>query len=196
MSISKGYTLEATGHRRTEVRNKKDATSENEGYTGDTYCKDCGELVKKGETIPKLPSVGNISGISAIEQSILNDMNAARAAEGLGALSWDSKLYGGTKIRANEYRYWSNEGGHEGDPHHRPDGTCYYTVFDDIGVGIGAYPSHGEILAANTDSNGLFNSWMNSSGHKRLILMSNYTHVSITVINSNGVYYACAIFHD
>ena len=33
----------ATGHIHTEVRNKKDATYTDDGYTGDTYCKDCGK---------------------------------------------------------------------------------------------------------------------------------------------------------
>ena len=40
-------------HVNTEIRDKKEATCTEEGYTGDLYCKDCGNLVKKGETIPK-----------------------------------------------------------------------------------------------------------------------------------------------
>ena len=39
----------------TERRDKKPATSEQEGYTGDLYCVGCGALLQKGETIPKLP---------------------------------------------------------------------------------------------------------------------------------------------
>lgn len=38
----------------TEVRNKKDATCTAEGYTGDTYCKDCNTLLHNGTTIPKV----------------------------------------------------------------------------------------------------------------------------------------------
>lgn len=40
----------------TEIRNQKDATSTETGYTGDTYCLDCGEKIKSGKTIPVLPA--------------------------------------------------------------------------------------------------------------------------------------------
>ncbi len=46
--------LKATGHQNTEVKNKVVATMTAEGYTGDTYCKDCGELLSKGNGIVKL----------------------------------------------------------------------------------------------------------------------------------------------
>lgn len=39
-------------HERTEVRDAKKATCTEEGYTGDTYCLDCGARVASGETIP------------------------------------------------------------------------------------------------------------------------------------------------
>ena len=35
----------------TEVKNKKEATCDEEGYTGDTYCKDCGVKLSSGETV-------------------------------------------------------------------------------------------------------------------------------------------------
>ena len=41
-------------HAHTEVRNGKEATCTEEGYTGDVYCTDCGQLVAQGETIPAL----------------------------------------------------------------------------------------------------------------------------------------------
>lgn len=44
----------ATGHIHTEIRNKKDATYTDDGYTGDTYCKDCGKKLETGTMIPKL----------------------------------------------------------------------------------------------------------------------------------------------
>lgn len=48
--------IPATGHKNTEIRNKVDATTITEGYTGDTYCKDCGKLIASGTKIEKLPS--------------------------------------------------------------------------------------------------------------------------------------------
>ena len=46
--------IKATGHLHIETRNKKDASCTENGYTGDTYCKDCEELLKKGETVDAL----------------------------------------------------------------------------------------------------------------------------------------------
>jgi LPXTG-motif cell wall-anchored protein len=44
--------LDATNHAGgTEIKNAKDATCGTEGYTGDTHCMGCGELVTKGTTI-------------------------------------------------------------------------------------------------------------------------------------------------
>ena len=42
----------ACSHENTEVLGKKDATCTEEGYTGDTYCKDCNEKISDGKTIP------------------------------------------------------------------------------------------------------------------------------------------------
>ncbi len=44
----------ATGHLNTEVIGYVEATYEADGYTGDTYCKDCGEMLAAGETISQL----------------------------------------------------------------------------------------------------------------------------------------------
>ena len=44
--------VDVTFHTDTEVRNAKDATCTEDGYTGDTYCKTCGALVAEGSIIP------------------------------------------------------------------------------------------------------------------------------------------------
>ena len=36
----------------TEIRDAKDATCTENGYTGDTYCKDCGDKLESGKVIP------------------------------------------------------------------------------------------------------------------------------------------------
>ena len=47
------YSMEAQcAHSNTEIRNAKSAGCITEGYTGDTYCKDCGEKISSGEVIP------------------------------------------------------------------------------------------------------------------------------------------------
>ena len=39
----------------TELKNAKAATCTESGYTGDTYCKSCGELIEKGKASPVVP---------------------------------------------------------------------------------------------------------------------------------------------
>lgn len=46
---TKTEEIPATGHQHKEVRDKKAATCTKAGYTGNTYCKDCGELLKTGK---------------------------------------------------------------------------------------------------------------------------------------------------
>ena len=44
--------IASTGHKETELRNVKVTTCESDGYSGDTYCKDCGEKLESGTVIP------------------------------------------------------------------------------------------------------------------------------------------------
>ena len=46
-------TVQVTGHPNVELKNAKDATCKEEGYTGDQICKDCGATIEAGKTIPK-----------------------------------------------------------------------------------------------------------------------------------------------
>ena len=39
-------------HRETVLKNVVQATEEAEGYSGDSYCKKCGVLVKQGQKTP------------------------------------------------------------------------------------------------------------------------------------------------
>ena len=51
--------IDSKKHMNTEVRGKVAATTTSTGYTGDTYCKDCGTLIKKGTTTAQLKSTQN-----------------------------------------------------------------------------------------------------------------------------------------
>ena len=54
-SVSITITRSKCDHTHTEIRNQWEATCKKEGYTGDTYCKDCGEKLAAGTTIEKKP---------------------------------------------------------------------------------------------------------------------------------------------
>ena len=60
-SVSITITRSECEHKNTEIINKKDATCSVEGYTGDTFCKDCGKTLATGTTIEKKPHTVKMS---------------------------------------------------------------------------------------------------------------------------------------
>lgn len=52
-------SVDASAHGQTEVRDASEATCNQEGYTGDTYCQDCGEMISAGSVIS---ATGNHTG--------------------------------------------------------------------------------------------------------------------------------------
>ena len=53
-------------HKNTEIKNALDATKDKEGYSGDIYCKDCGEIILKGKVISKLTQPVKVTGVGTI----------------------------------------------------------------------------------------------------------------------------------
>nr|WP_122013103.1 hypothetical protein [Maliibacterium massiliense] len=51
----KNTVVKATGHQVTEIRGAKEATCTAEGYTGDTVCVACGEILERGLVVAKIP---------------------------------------------------------------------------------------------------------------------------------------------
>lgn len=88
--------------------------------------------------------------------------NQARAANGLGGLSLNSKLNSGAQAKANDMiakNYWS---------HVSPSGTQPWAFF--VGAGY-SYTAAGENLAYGFDtSSQVINGWMNSPGHRANLL--------------------------
>ena len=54
-SVSITITRSKCDHTHTEIRNQREATCKKEGYTGDTYCADCGEKLATGTATGKKP---------------------------------------------------------------------------------------------------------------------------------------------
>ncbi len=53
---------EYCAHGKTEIRNAKDATCCEDGYTGDTYCKDCNTKIENGSIIPAIGNHADADG--------------------------------------------------------------------------------------------------------------------------------------
>lgn len=54
----------AKSHKSTELRNVKSATEDEEGYTGDIFCKDCEKIIETGTVIPKLNHTHNMTTVA------------------------------------------------------------------------------------------------------------------------------------
>lgn len=93
--------IPATGHKNTEIRNKVDATTTTEGYTGDTYCKDCGKLIASGTKIEKLPSKSDSPKSDEKTEVKKPDNNTTAAAKNTAKKTSDSKKTKSKKTKEN-----------------------------------------------------------------------------------------------
>ncbi|MGM0366915.1 MAG: DUF4214 domain-containing protein [Actinomycetota bacterium] len=125
------------------------------------------------------PASANLNGY---EQQILNQLNAIRAANGLGALASSQALTNVARSRSADMLsrgYFS---------HYTPEGTNIFNLLKANGIG---YQNAGENLAhskpASAGSPQVFaNAWMNSSSHAANILRPQYRSVGIGVAENNG----------
>ena len=188
-------TVKTCNHSNTEVRNKKDATTSSDGYTGDTYCKDCGKLISSGESIPKIKqTVSTRHDYYDIEMKIFNEINAERTRAGLNALIWDEGLYAGAKIRSKEYYEYRVLGIGTG-PHTRADGSLFITaVTENSSYSEGSFDGWAENCAGDRNGNTFVSDWMESSGHKENILRQNMKYIAIGVCYEDNMYFASTIF--
>ena len=118
------------------------------------------------------------------QERVLELMNKERAAVGASALILDETLCKAAAIRAEEItRKFSHE---------RPDGTRYVSLLNELGIvnKAGAENIAEGFLSADEVMSG----WMKSSGHKKNILNSTYTHTGIARYVSGGKSYWVQIF--
>ena len=188
-------TVKTCNHSNTEVRNKKDATTSSDGYTGDTYCRDCGELISSGSSIPKIKqTVSTSHDYYDIEMKIFNEINAERTRAGLNALIWDEGLYAGAKIRSKEYYEYRMLGIGTG-PHTRADGSLFITaITENSSYSEGSFDGWAENCAGDRNGNTFVSDWMESSGHKENILRQNMKYIAIGVCYEDNMYFASTIF--
>ena len=188
-------TVKTCNHSNTEVRNKKDATTSSEGYTGDTYCKDCGKLISSGSSIPKIKQTVSVShDYYDAEMKAFNEINAERIKNGLSPLTWNEGLYAGAKIRAYEHYEFIDLGIGAG-PHKRKNGDDFYTaVTETSDYSFGSFCVWGENCGGNSNSGDFVNGWMNSSAHKANMLYNGYSQMAVAIIFARSTYYASCIF--
>lgn len=76
---------QAAVHTETELRNVKAATCTEEGYSGDTHCKGCGELLREGKVIPALGHAWDVGVVMTPAQAAAEGRMRYTCTRGCGA---------------------------------------------------------------------------------------------------------------
>ena len=105
-------------------------------------------------------------------------VNQERAKQGLPALGTMSNLTAAAEIRAPELPRLFE--------HTRPDGSQCFTALDEANV-TGYYTAGENIAMGARTAEDVMNMWMNSSGHRRNILSSDFTHIGVAYYNGYWV---------
>ena len=97
-------TIKATGHQHTKLIRKKEAVCEEEGYSGDTYCEDCKQIIKAGKII---------SPTGHINTEIRNKRTATCESEGYTGdtycITCNKKLKDGQTIPKTDHNWTIKE---------------------------------------------------------------------------------------
>ena len=97
-------TIKATGHQHTKLIRKKEAACEEEGYSGDTYCEDCKQIIKAGKII---------SPTGHINTEIRNKRTATCESEGYTGdtycITCNKKLKDGQTIPKTDHNWTIKE---------------------------------------------------------------------------------------
>lgn len=177
---------EPTTKKQTETTTKKKV---------ETTTKRVETTTKKPETTTSAPvTMFNanlpVSSPTALELALFNAINAEREKAGVEKLKWNDNLHFFARKRAEEVTITKN--------HTRPDGTKFYTIYQEYGV---TNTNTSENLAygckeSPTLVNAYVNAWMASSGHRKAILDSSNKYAAMGVaIDSDGTVYAVTLFH-
>lgn len=112
---------------------------------------------------------GTSTGTSSAAQAVLAEVNAARAKNGLSALTLDANMNRAAAVRAAEMA--------QSFSHTRPNGSRGLTALNEAGV---SYRTAGENIASGQQTaQAVVSAWMNSSGHRANILSSLFGRMGV-----------------
>ncbi|HEP1815636.1 TPA: G5 domain-containing protein [Streptococcus suis] len=155
-----------------------------------------GTTIRTGATKDTLEKVEQLINLDKLNAEFVSLLNAARAAEGLSAVTYagqGSDAQNAATARANEmadHGSLSYQGTADG-AHKRPDGSKWTTIYTaeqtarqgwrgenalQMGSSLSAYSAINESRIANN----LFTEWMNSAGHKA-VMMKNLDNLQVAV---------------
>ncbi|MCR4806189.1 MAG: CAP domain-containing protein [Lachnospiraceae bacterium] len=122
------------------------------------------------DAIALAASSASDTGLRNIALEALDQINAERAAAGLGSLRWDGNLESCSDVRAQECSVSFS--------HTRPSGKPWYTVNSRV--------QGGENLAYGFNSaDAAVTAWMNSPTHRENILWPEFTRCAIAIYEAD-----------
>lgn len=129
---------------------------------------------------------GTSTGTSSAAQAVLAEVNAARAQNGLSALTLDANMNRAAAVRAAELA--------QSFSHTRPNGSRGLTALNEAGV---SYRTAGENIASGQRSaQAVVSAWMNSSGHRANILSASFGRMGVGQATIGGRTYWVQLFAD
>lgn len=129
---------------------------------------------------------GTSTGTSSAAQAVLAEVNAARAQNGLSALTLDANMNRAAAVRAAELA--------QSFSHTRPNGLRGLTALNEAGV---SYRTAGENIASGQQTaQAVVSAWMNSSGHRANILSASFGRMGVGQATIGGRTYWVQLFAD
>lgn len=129
---------------------------------------------------------GTSTSTSSAAQAVLAEVNAARAQNGLSALTLDASMNRAAAVRAAELA--------QSFSHTRPNGSRGLTALNEAGV---SYRTAGENIASGQQTaQAVVSAWMNSSGHRANILSSSFGRMGVGQATIGGRTYWVQLFAD
>lgn len=129
---------------------------------------------------------GTSTSTSSAAQAVLAEVNAARAQNGLSALTLDANMNRAAAVRAAELA--------QSFSHTRPNGSRGLTALNEAGV---SYRTAGENIASGQQSaQAVVSAWMNSSGHRANILSASFGRMGVGQATIGGRTYWVQLFAD
>ncbi len=135
-------------------------------------------LIYPGQKITIPEQSSGLSAISAYEKEVIRLVNDIRADNGLNPLTTDAELCRVARVKSQDMKdnnYFSHESPKYGSP---------FDMMHKFGI---SYRAAAENIAKGQKTpEAVVNAWMNSSGHRKNILSSSYTHIGVGHVASGN----------
>ena len=148
----------------------------------------------EGDTITDNNANASDKFMAQVEQAIFNKVNEERAKAGVAPLSYNTTMEKYARIKSqdmgdNNYFSHTDLSGNYITAKMKADGVSYNSWGENIAY-LGGYGTDPTVLA-----NQFMTNWMNSSGHRKNILSTDFTSIGVGVYQIGNKVYATQEFY-